>query len=200
NLWKGTPVETAIKAAISRNVPIGGTSAGLAILGEFDFAAQNGTLYSDDALADPYNRRVTLDRDFITLPSLSQVIADAHMDSRDRMGRLVTFLARLVQDGWAAGAVARGIGLDVETALVVDNGVATRVGVGSAYFLQSAGPPQVCQSGTPLTYRDLVVQRMSGGGTFNLDQWASYDGATANYRLSAEAGVLTSTQNGGSIY
>lgn len=81
--WKGTPVEDAIHTLAKRNVPIGGTSAGLAILGEFLFSAQNDTVYSDDALANPYNRRVTLDRDFLTLPNMGNVITDGHLDYRD---------------------------------------------------------------------------------------------------------------------
>lgn len=36
--WKGTPLDGAIQALMQRNVPIGGTSAGLAVLGQFDFA------------------------------------------------------------------------------------------------------------------------------------------------------------------
>lgn len=195
--WKGTPVEDAIHYLAKRNVPIGGTSAGLAILGEFLFPAQNDTVYSDTALADPYNRRVILDRDFLTLPNMGKVIADGHLDSRDRMGRLVTFLARIVQDGWSAEA--KGIGVDVETAVAVDNGVASLFGLGDAYFLRTPGMPEVCQDRTPLTFRNLSVQRLSpGSGMFNIKNWSSND--TANYTLSAEEGVLTSTQVGGGIY
>jgi cyanophycinase len=195
--WKGTPVEDAIHDLANRNVPIGGTSAGLAILGEFLFSAQNDTVYSDTALADPYNRRVALDRDFLTLPNMGNVIADGHLDSRDRMGRLVTFLARIVQDGWSTEA--KGIGVDVETAVAVENGVASLFGIGAAYFLRTPGMPELCQSRTPLTFRNLSVQRLSGSsGTFNLKNWISND--TTNYTLSAEEGVLTSTQVGGGIY
>lgn len=195
--WKGTPVEDAIHYLAKRNVPIGGTSAGLAILGEFLFPAQNDTVYSDTALADPYNRRVILDRDFLTLPNMGNIIADGHLDSRDRMGRLVTFLARLVQDGWSAEA--KGIGVDVETAVAVDNGVASLFGLGDAYFLRTPGMPEVCQDRTPLTFRNLSVQRLSpGSGMFNIKNWSGND--TTNYTLSAEEGVLTSTQVGGGIY
>lgn len=194
--WKGTPVEDAIHSLAKRNVPIGGTSAGLAILGEFLFPAQNDTVYSDTALADPYNRRVILDRDFLTLPNMGNIIADGHLDSRDRMGRLVTFLARIVQDGWSAEA--KGIGIDVETAIAVENGMASLFGSGDAYFLRTPGMPEVCQSRTPLTFRNLSVQRLSGSGTFNVKNWSGND--TTNYTLSAEEGVLTSTQVGGGIY
>ena len=52
-LWKDTPVEQAIAQVITRGAPIGGSSAGLAVLGEFVFSARNGTVYSSEALADP---------------------------------------------------------------------------------------------------------------------------------------------------
>ena len=44
-------------------------------------------------------RRMTLDRGFLTAPYLEGAIADAHLDTRDRMGRLLTFVARIVRDG-----------------------------------------------------------------------------------------------------
>lgn len=194
--WKGTGVDTALQGLIARHVPIGGTSAGLAVLGEVDFAALNGSVTSASALGNPYGRRVTLDRGFLTAPALDAAIGDAHLDTRDRMGRLVTFMARMAQDGWVAAP--RGIGVGVETALAIENGIGTRLGVGSVYFLQG-GMPQVCQKRLPLTYRDVQVQRLSGAGQFDLVQWQG-DGSTTDYSLDAEAGVLSSTQPGGGIY
>jgi cyanophycinase len=194
--WKGTGVDTALQGLIARHVPVGGTSAGLAVLGEVDFAALNGTVTSADALGNPYGRRMTLDRGFITAPWLAGAITDAHLDARDRMGRLVTFMARMAQDAWVAAP--RGVGVDVETALVVENGLGTRLGVGSVYFLEG-GVPQVCQKKMPLTYFDVSVQRLSGSGTFDLVHWQG-NGSTTAYSLNAEAGVLSSTQPGGGIY
>ena len=52
-MWKGTPVEDAIHELVAQGVPVGGTSAGLAILGEFSFSAERGTIYSDEALKKP---------------------------------------------------------------------------------------------------------------------------------------------------
>lgn len=198
NYWQGTPVQAEVQNLASRNVPIGGTSAGLAVLGQFAFTAMRGTITSDAALSNPYDKTLTLGRDFLALPDMNSLITDAHLDTRDRMGRLVTFLARIVNDGWAS--MARGIGVDVETALLVGNGIASRAGLGSAYFLQTVGVPQVCAPKTPLTYRNLGVQRMSGSGTFDLRNWASYDSGTVNYSISAINGVLSSTQPGGAIY
>jgi putative intracellular protease/amidase len=60
--WNETPVEDAIYNAIKRSVPIGGTSAGLAVLGDYDFTASTGsTIVSNDALMNPYNSAITID-------------------------------------------------------------------------------------------------------------------------------------------
>ncbi|OGO37057.1 MAG: hypothetical protein A2W35_11810 [Chloroflexi bacterium RBG_16_57_11] len=197
-MWKETPVEDAIHELVARGVPVGGTSAGLAILGEFSFSAERNTIYSDEALKDPYNPRLTLENDFLHLPFLQGTITDSHFVERDRMGRLVTFLARILQDGWAGQA--RGIGIDGKTALAVDgNGVATLHGAGAAYFLRTTTTPEVCQKNDPLTFRDVDVFRLSGAGsTFNLASWTGASGTA--YSLSAVEGVLTSTQPGGEIY
>ena len=49
-------LNTLINQAISeRNIVIGGTSAGMAIMGEYYFTAQNGTVTSSEALSNPYN-------------------------------------------------------------------------------------------------------------------------------------------------
>ena len=51
NLWQGTPLNDAINEALTeRNIVIGGTSAGMAILGGLRFTAANGTVYSEEAL------------------------------------------------------------------------------------------------------------------------------------------------------
>ena len=70
NFWRGTPVEEAINSAITRGVPVGGTSAGLAVLGEYSFAALKDTVKSSEALANPFHERVTITRDFLHIPLL----------------------------------------------------------------------------------------------------------------------------------
>ncbi|MBL8186354.1 MAG: cyanophycinase [Acidobacteria bacterium] len=197
NFWKDTQVEDAINyVANVRQVPVGGTSAGLAVLGEFMFSAKNGSVTSADALADPFNRRVALDRQFLGLPLMAGIITDSHFVERDRMGRTVTFLARLIQDGWTTSPV-KAIAVDSQTAVVVEaNGNASLRGTNTAYFLRTPGAPQVCQSRTPLTFNNLSVFRMSGGATFNLSNWSGSGGT--NYTISATNGALTSSI--GSIY
>ena len=196
NFWKGTPVADAINyVANVKLAPVGGTSAGLAVLGQFIYTGATGSVTSSQALANPYHSYVTLDRDFVQIANLSGVITDSHFVTRDRLGRLVAFLGRIIKDGWASSA--RGIGIDEATAILVNpDGSATRVGSGAAYFMSSNGVPQTCVSGTPLTYTGLAVYKVSGGATFNLATWAGSGGTS--YSVSANAGAMSSSN--GSIY
>ncbi len=202
NFWKNTPVEDAINHVAAKPAPVGGTSAGMAIMSEFLYSAMsNRSLTSAVGLANPFHRDVTLDRDFVALPRLGGLITDQHLQERDRMGRTVTFLARLVKDGWIS--VGRAIAADRETALHVDP-VTGAAGVFSTpthptpfvYFLRTPGPPEVCLPGTPLTYRNIAVYRVGPGNSFNLGSWSGTGGIS--YTLTAEAGVLSSSR--GAIY
>lgn len=195
--WKNTPVEDAIHQLAARGVPIGGTSAGLAVMGEFIFSAEHETITSLQALKNPYHPSVALATDFLELPHLNGVITDSHFVPRDRMGRLVTFMARILNDGWAEEVKA--IGVNERTALAVDeNGAATLLGEGPVYFLKSTTNPEVCQKNTPLTFRGVQVYRIGKNGSFNLNSWEGQNGMA--YELSAIEGELISSQPDGAIY
>jgi len=64
--------------------------------------------------------------------------------------------------------------------------------------MQAPGPPEVCQSNTPLTYHNIGVYRIDARGSFDLSRWVGKNGVS--YSVSADAGVLSSTQTGGSVY
>jgi len=194
--WKDTPLAEAIRAAAQRGVPVGGTSAGLAVLGEFVHAALGASAVSATVLANPFDASVTLERGMLGLPGLEGLLTDSHFAARDRMGRLVTFLSRVAQLGWAAEG--RGIGVDERTAVLVDAaGRATVAGSGSAYFVR-APAPQRCVPGAPLETRGVEVYRVASSGAFDLRAWRGTGGT--GYRLAAAQGVLASDQPGGGIY
>src|ERR1043166_7935377 len=74
NFWKGTPVEAQLNALIARGAPIGGTSAGMNVLSEFVYSAlASQGVTSSQALADPFNRYITLDRDFVSISILQGI-------------------------------------------------------------------------------------------------------------------------------
>ena len=198
NYWKGTPVETELNNLITRGAPIGGTSAGMNVLSQFIYSAQAAQgVTSSQALADPFSRYITLERDFVNLSILQGLIDDPHFAARDRMGRDLAFMCRIFLNGWSA--TPRDIAIDERTALLIDaSGNGSVVGESNVYFMQAPGAPELCQAKTPLTYQNIAVYRISSTGTFNLATWTGSGGVA--YTVSANAGVLSSTQPGGSIY
>ena len=186
--WKGTPLERAIHELASDNVPIAGFSAGLAILGEYAYTAENGAIRSAAAMADPFDQAITLSHDFLALPGLDNVITDSHFDTRDRMGRLITFMSRLVGEG-RAGSV-RGIGVSAGTALLVEGGRAERMGMGPVYFLQTRTAPEVLQPRVPLTHRDILIQRLDDQGRFDMRRWSGEAASIEEYSVSVVNGTL----------
>jgi cyanophycinase-like exopeptidase len=100
NFWKGTPVETALQGLIARSVPIGGTSAGMNVLSQFIYSAlASKGVTSTQALADPFTRYLTLDRDFVSISTVAGLIGDPHFVTRDRMGRDLAFFCRINLNG-----------------------------------------------------------------------------------------------------
>ena len=121
NYWKGTPLNEALNQHVRDGKPLGGTSAGLAIMGAYSYGAMDGgSLLTEDALKDPMGPAVTLVDDFLQLPPLPahQVITDSHFGKRDRLGRLITFVARIAKE--QSSAEIKGIGVDEYTALCID--------------------------------------------------------------------------------
>ena len=169
-LWKYSPVASAIDFAASQGVPIGGTSAGLAILGGLAFTARHDTITSEEALRNPYDPRITIENGFLTIPYLGGILFDSHFTERSRMGRLQVFLARAMQDQLVSEA--RGIGIDEQTALAVEgDGVGRVLGKGSVYFLRSGAMPEVCKPDTPLRFDTLRSVRLRAGSRFDLKSW-----------------------------
>ncbi|MDD2711962.1 MAG: cyanophycinase [Simplicispira sp.] len=220
NYWKGTALDTTLNQLMQKNVPIGGTSAGLAVLGQFDFAALRDTVTTEEALANPYNEFMTLDPDplgltggFLVPGAFKNTILDSHLDTRDRMGRFMTFVSRLVAPSGTTGCPggilsagisardgARGIGLGVEAALLVQGDGKHTPYTGrratnpstttesAVYFVRPLQAPTLCSPGKPLTVQGMEVRKLTDNTPFNLSDWS---GAPA-YTIDINAGVLSS--------
>jgi cyanophycinase len=194
--WQDTPVQDALNRHITAGKPIGGSSAGLAILGEFSFASIIDTIHSPEALADPYGNKVTISRDFLRIPVLSGIITDTHFAKRDRMGRLVVFLARILQDGWATQV--RSIAVEENAAVLLEADGSAKIVGGPVYFLEAKNPPEVCRRKTPLRFRGVSVRRAPAGASFNVKTWHGDNGD--DYQLSAENGELKAIGSTHGIY
>ena len=198
NHWRETQMLELLNELIhEKQITIGGTSAGMAVLGEVVYSAQNGTVWSSEALGDPYHFRLTLEKDFLDIPFLESTVTDSHYnriqgDEMDRHGRHVAFMARMVPD-W--GMEPRGIAANEYTAVAVDeHGIARVFGHPAypdyAYFLQQfGGPPEMIDAETPLTWdRDQKALRVyevkgnyDGTGWFDLATWETGEGGNWQY-------------------
>ena len=122
--WKDTKVAKALNYLLKeKKAPVGGTSAGCAILGGFYYSGETGGLTSAEALENPYNNNVSLyKKDFLEAPFLENVITDQHYLARNREGRSMVFLGRILKD-W--NIEARAIAVDERVAVCIDqNGLA----------------------------------------------------------------------------
>lgn len=194
--WQDTPIQDALNRHIEAGKPIGGSSAGLAILGEFSFSSMIDTIHSPDALADPYGNKVTLARDFLKIPLLAETITDTHFVKRDRLGRLLVFMARILKDGWATRV--RAIAVEENAAVLLEpDGTANIVG-GPAYFYEAVKEPEVCKRKTPLTFQNISVHLAPAGTSFDVKKWSGEKGEI--FRLNAENGKVSAGSSHKGVY
>jgi cyanophycinase len=202
NFWMKSPVQDALNDDIARDIPLGGTSAGLAVMGEWAYSAQGDkpddpNLSGKLAMSDPLGARITLVQGFLRIPILGGIVTDTHFARRDRMGRLLVFLARLNATP-GSSPVVRGIGVEEKAAVLLEpDGSARVIGRGGAYFIDSPKGSGIEMPHQPLTWQPYLVQKVTPDHTFNLKTWT---GESTTYQLIVKNGQITSMQHGGVIY
>ncbi len=197
NYWRGTPVEDAVNELINvKGGAIGGLSAGMAVMAQGYFSAQNGSITSEAALANPFDISVTLGwNDFIHAPYLENAVTETHFNdpSRIRYGRIMAFMARLSHDQDLP--FVRGVAANEYCAIAIDeDGIARAFGEYPqysdeyVYFLQSncevPQTPEIIEPGQPLTwnrnYKAVKVYKVpattGGDNYFDLTDWLSGQG------------------------
>jgi cyanophycinase len=192
NFWKDTPIEDAINYLINtKKVPVGGTSAGLAILGQSYFSAKNGSVTADESLKNPMNDKITLgNADFIESSFLKNVITDSHYSERQRQGRHIVFMARMMQD--FSIKVTKGIGIDEKTALCIDaNGMSKVYGTNDVYFLECTQLPEKMKASEPFVWNKnkeaikayKVGGKDEGSGEIDIQKWQFKGGESMFYYI-----------------
>lgn len=169
--WKSTPVGAALNAHLRAGKPLGGTSAGLAVLGQYYFAALEDSITSDAALRDPFDRRITLGRDFLAAPELAGVLTDSHFMARQRLGRLVVFLSRISAE--LNSERIAGLGIDEGTALCVEPGGVSTVyseKAGLAWLVKLPGGTATITPGQPLRCAEVEVIGVGPGSSLDLSR------------------------------
>ncbi len=134
--WKGSAFVTAIQRVLSRGGAVGGTSAGLAVQGQYvyDSVAADALHRNDDAyqvttrnaLRNPFEPEISFTTGYLAWPPLHNVIADTHFVRRDRFGRTVAFLARLEHDHHLPTGTITALAVDERSSVVVnEHGIGT---------------------------------------------------------------------------
>lgn len=208
--WRNTAVDSLINYLVNvKKIPVGGTSAGMAILGWNYNSAQNGSVTSAQALSNPMDNLVTVEQNnFMKFPWMKHVITDTHYDNPDRRGRHIVFLSKLLQNN---GDTARGIACDEYTAVCVDeNGKAIAFGGNpqyddNAYFVQAncslPNLPETNASGQPLTWdrnqQALKVYKIkadtTGSQWFDLSNWKTGNGGNWEHWWVSSGSLQTAT-------
>ncbi len=172
--WKGTGVNRVLNDHVRAGKPLGGTSAGLAILGTSSYGALDGaSVDSRSAMRNPLGKSVTIDTDFLRLPYLDRIVTDSHFSERNRLGRLISFLAKASVQQEREDLI--GIGVDEDTALCIDAEGIARVFSrkdGHAWLVVPDRPAEVARLGEPLTYTDIRLVGVGVGSSLDLNSIA----------------------------
>ena len=151
----GTDVARAIRTVNARGVPVGGTSAGAAILSEHMIAfGKSG--------ATPRAGMVSLAPGF---GLTNRVVIDQHFRQRDRIGRLLAALAY--------NPFAVGIGLDEDTAAFIDgDDVIEVIGSGAITIIDASklehSSMGSAQDGDSICMTGIHLHILNGGGRYDL--------------------------------
>ena len=181
------------------HVTVGGTSAGADYLSDIVYAPPHDAAGATSAvvMANPYDYSMAFANSSFHFTNefgvdgARRVIADTHYEQRDRMGRGLTFAARVIADGDVSvdkGGCAYIVAINERTAVLIEpGGSASVVGSTSAFVCSLCTEPTRCQSGQPLTAGPYACTRLDVGDAYDFSIWS---GGGTNYELSVQDGSL----------
>ncbi len=178
--WKNTPLEQAINNHVAIGKPIYGTSAGVAIASQFVYTGENDSISSSQAFRDPYYNPTYkyIEGNFHAFTPLKGYICDTHFSERDRLGRLLSFIARIIENdskkeidnfegqNWSN---TFGLGVNENGAIIINqDGSTTIEGAGAFVIIPKDKRDLNCKP-----YEDLIAStfnyiKLTEGKNFNL--------------------------------
>ncbi len=219
DLWQGAgkPAEArsklfaALQNAARGSTAIGGTSAGMAVLGHAMYLnhpwdSVNGS-FATEAPGSTRLRLISQRDSALPFACLSeaadaplhQLIIDPHFAERDRMGRLAAFMARAKLDGLLAGKV-HGLGVDGDAAVLIEEQDDTWkwsvYGEGHAYLISSHAVP-ACDPRGRLEFSPIRVFCLQPGQIYRFPQFTL---GTPYEVLHVTGGTCYTTEHNGEVY
>ncbi len=213
--WTGTETGELLKTICKeRTKVVGGTSAGMMILGNLVYAPVGSGVTSAEALSNPYHPNLLNIKynTFLETPLFANTIFDTHFDDRSRGGRLLVFLAKTA---FEKNIRPRAIACNESTAVCIDeNNIAIVFGDTPqypeyAYFLEVSceddWKPASLTEGVKVQWTTshgnaVITQRIKGNKTgsakFDLNTWKSLGDSDDQY-WQINNGIVqkTSTEN-----
>lgn len=197
--FKGKAVGAALNYLINtKQAPIGGTSAGMAIMGQYYHPGGA----AEDATVLQAPTAIAIGNNFLMNSLLNNVVTEPHFTQRSRQPRLTSFLASAIYNFGVGSQTTwqnmRGIACDEATAYALDvNGSGKVFGGNACFFVKPTGAPEVLAANTPLTWNlnrlALNVYRVpgtaSGTNTFSMTTFTGTGGTTQSW--SVDRGTLT---------
>jgi len=206
DVWHDTRLAFAVKRLAKRGGAVGGTSAGMHVLGGLVHTPRGpgDSVRSVDALDDPYidpneiagSRSLDFAESPFLLPAFANVITDTHWTERNRLGRSLVFLARAIEDKRRSIGELQLIACDEGVAVLFDaKGIGhvygPPAGTGHAFLFRPDGPPERCADDQTLEWKSGVPFLRAEGtpaGTATIDLSADM---TASPRARATNGGAT---------
>jgi len=156
SLLGGTDMQRLIHERFEKDLIIGGTSAGAAMMG-------NSMILGGDGEANPRLRAVEIGPG---MDLLIGAIVDTHFDQRGRHGRLLSAVAHYPQD--------LGLGIDENTAMLIDKNSFEVIGEGAVTVIDAGAmtftnAPDIAR-GENLALADVRLHVLPEGYKFNLHE------------------------------
>ena len=172
----GTAIADMIRRRHAEGMVVAGTSAGAAILSEH-------MISMGDSGATPRRRLVQMAKGLGLAP---EIVIDQHFRQRDRLGRLVTALS------YNPGPL--GIGVDEDTAAVIDGEELRVIGSGAVTVLDASGMRYTDSSevrrGQPLSMLGLKLDFLTSGCRYDLRRRVGLPPAAAKPAFEEEEASL----------
>lgn len=178
--WKGSALIEAVRRVYARGGIVGGGSAGLAIQGAivYDSVAADRIHGADsdynvttaNATHNPLEPEISFTSGLFAWPALRDTITDTHFAARDRFGRLVAFLARIVRSGLGSPPYY-GLGVDEGSVVLADGtgrALLRRHAKSRGAYLVRLNEAVALPPGMPLHATVDVARVANDGETFDL--------------------------------
>ena len=157
--WINTEFLNLINLKIQSNVTIAGSSAGLAIMGQYYFSAENGTISSEQALITPESSKIIIEKDLLNISRLKSTITDTHFSERNREGRLISFMHKIMK---SKEPEIIGIGVDENSSLIINKNNLETTGAGNIFIYKFSSNQK-----SPLNFGPLKKFTISPGTIFS---------------------------------